>query len=74
MESEILANRLAKARKRYSDAIEQAIIVLKCEKEKLSKEDFFEAGSVSGLSDLLKLNGELNGLLFLKDQIENQKR
>jgi hypothetical protein len=73
-EFEILGDRIEKVKRRYKKAVEQAISVLSWENEKLDRKDFYEAGSLSGLADLIKLTGELNSLLFLKDKIENQAR
>jgi hypothetical protein len=72
--AEILDKRINTVKQRYKNAVDQAISVLSWEKEKLVQLDLYEAGSLSGLADLIKLGGELDGLLFLKEQIQNQAR
>jgi hypothetical protein len=73
-ESEILNKRIETAKRRYKDALSFAISILNYELDSVEFHSYCETNSLSGLSELTRVGGELNALLFLKDQIENQSR
>lgn len=74
---EVLDKRIATATRRYAAALDEVLLQINHEKERIDSgylEKYFEVSTLTGAHNLMKLNSELGALLALKDHIENQAR